>query len=81
MRREAAEGKIPRNFNPETMQPIGEGFEETKAAIAAWEKVEMALNREKAKAEEARNRKIAEDLARASGQIAGQTVMDLGGQT
>ena len=81
MRREAAEGKIPRNFNPETMKPIGEGFEETKAAIAAWEKVEMALNREKAKAQEARDRKIAEDLARASGQIAGQTVMDLGGQT
>ena len=81
MRREAAEGKIPKNFNPETMQPVGEGFEETVAAIAAWEKVEDGLNREKAREEAAMEQKFAEALARANGQVVGQTEMDLGGQT
>jgi len=72
MRRQAAEGRIPRNFNPETMKPIGEGFAETKAAMAAWESAEEALKREKASLEAARMRKLAEDTAKATGQIAGQ---------
>lgn len=80
MRREAAEGKIPRNFNPETMQPIGDGFEETKAALTAWEKFEEDLNREREQKEAERRRKKAERIAEETGQIPGQTVMDLGGQ-
>jgi len=72
MRRQAAEGKIPRNFNPETMKPIGEGFAETKDAIRAWESAEKAYQKEQERKEAARLRKLAEDTAKATGQVAGQ---------
>lgn len=77
MRRQAAEGKIPRNFNPETMEPIGKGFgfEKTMHAIDAWERVENELKRENERREAARMRKLAEETAKASGQIAGQISM------
>lgn len=76
MRRQAAEGRIPRNFNPETMKPIGDGFEETKAALAAWESAENAIRQEKERHEAERMRKLAEDTAKATGQIAGQMAME-----
>ena len=76
MRRQAAEGRIPRNFNPETMKPIGDGFEETKAALAVWESAENAIRQEKERQEAERMRKLAEDTAKATGQIAGQMAME-----
>jgi hypothetical protein len=75
MRRQAAEGRIPRNFNPETMKPIGDGFAETKDAIRAWENAEEAYRKEHERKEAARLRKLAEDTAKATGQVTGQMTM------
>ena len=78
MRREAAEGKIPRNFNPETMKPVGEGFEETKAAIRAWEDADLAYAKDRERAEAEKRRRLAEKIAADTNQVVGQTSMDLG---
>jgi len=79
MRKQALEGKIPRNFNPETMEPIGEGFEETKAAIRAWADADLEHAREKERAEAEKRRRLAERIAEDTNQVVGQMAMDLTG--
>lgn len=78
MRKQALEGKIPRNFNPETMEPVGEGFEETQAAIRAWKDADLAYAKDRERAEKEKRRRLAEKIAADTNQVVGQTAMDLG---
>ena len=52
MKKEAAEGRIPRNFNPETMQAIGADNESVSAE--AWAEIERMQQETKAIAEKAK---------------------------
>lgn len=76
MRRQALEGKIPRNFNPVTMAPVGEGFAETKAAIQAWTDADLAYSMDKERAEAEKRRRMAERIAADTNQLVGQMTMD-----
>ena len=77
MRRQALEGKIPRNFNPETMKPVGEGLEETKAAIRAWSDADLEQAKDAEAREAEKKRRLAEQIARDTNQLVGQMTMDL----
>lgn len=77
MRRQALEGKIPRNFNPATMKPVGEGLEETKAAIRAWSDADLAHAKDVEAREAEQKRRLAERIAADTNQIVGQMTMDL----
>ena len=57
MKKEAAEGRIPRNFNPETMQAIG-ADEETVSA-EAWTEIER-MQQETKKLVEKTNQYVSE---------------------
>ena len=53
MKKEAAEGRIPRNFNPETMQAIGVADNESVSA-EAWAEIERMQQETKKLAEKAK---------------------------
>lgn len=74
MRRDAAEGKIPQNFDPETMEPVRET--ERNETAEKWARI-----REKQEIEDTRKRAEAEMMreqleAERSGQIPGQVSME-----
>ena len=76
MLKEAAEGRIPKNFDPETMEPIGE--HERNEAAEKWAEVLAEKDRE----EEAKRREYAEkqelEEAARTGQLPGQvSIADL----
>ena len=60
MRRQAAEGRIPRNFDPETMKPIGQAMNNETAE--QWDAIDRKRAEEAAAKEE---RKQAEQMERA----------------
>lgn len=73
MKRQAAEGKIPRNFDPETMEPVGET--ERNEAAEKWAKVQAERERrEEEKRREYEKKQELEEAAR-TGQLPGQISM------
>ena len=74
MRRAAAEGKIPQNFDPETMEPVREA--ERNETAEKWARITEEQARE-AELTRAEDDKLREQLeAERSGQIPGQVSME-----
>lgn len=61
MRRDAAQGRAPQNFNPETMEPIGR-IEESKVAAEYWAMLTREARAEEEAARRAREEKNGQQI-------------------